>query len=215
MPHCAASDMPAPITRPLVLPYHSLGIAQGRVGRMDLATQALTIVGVLLGALTSYVTGFLVERSRHRRSLAARWDERKLETYVKYVGCVRDVIYASVLAYEAREGIRTIDRSQEELVLKLTDAERSRALVFEQLVMLGGPDVVDAAHELNRAVAAIDWRARGLIDATLKEWQELHVRAFQLINVFHAQARADLGVIGQLAENSNLTLNLPPSRLGG
>jgi hypothetical protein len=183
---------------------------------MDLATQALTIVGVLLGALTTYATGFLVERSKDRRSLVARWDERKLETYVAYVGCVRDVIYASVLVYEAREGVRAIDRSQEELMLALTDAERSRALIFEQLVMLGGPNVVDAAHELNRAVAAIDWRARGLVDATIQEWQELHVRAFQLINAFHAQARADLGVIGQLAtDHSNLTLNLPPSRLKG
>jgi hypothetical protein len=183
---------------------------------MDLATQALTIMGVLLGALTSYVTGFLIERSRDRRSLVARWDERKLETYVAYVGCVRDVIYASVLVYEAREGLRAIDRSQEELMLALTDAERSRALIFEQLVMLGGTDVVDAAHELNRSVAAIDWRARGLVDATLQDWQELHVRAFQLINAFHAQARADLGVIGQLAtDHSDLKLNLPPSRLEG
>jgi hypothetical protein len=183
---------------------------------MDLLTQALTIMGVLLGALTSYVTGFLIERSRDRRSLVARWDERKLETYVAYVGCVRDVIYASVLVYETREGLRVVDRSQEELMLALIDAERSRALIFEQLVMLGGPEVVDAAHELNRAVAAIDWRARGLVDATLQDWQELHVRAFQLINAFHAQARTDLGVIGQLAtDHSNLTLNLPPSRLGG
>jgi hypothetical protein len=181
---------------------------------MDLATQAITIAGVLLGALTSYVTGFLIERSKDRRNLVARWDERKLETYVAYVGCVRDVIYASVLVYETREGIRTINRSQEELMLALTDAERSRALIFEQLVMLGASGTVDAAHELNRSVAAIDWRARGLMDATLQEWQELHVRAFQQINAFHVQARADLGVIGQLAtDHSNLTLNLPPSRL--
>ena len=183
---------------------------------MDLATQAITIVGVLLGALTSYVTGFLIERGKDRRSLNARWDERKLETYVAYVARVRDVIYASVLVYEVREGLRAIDRTHDALMLALTDAERSRALMFEQLVMLGGPDVISAAHELNRAIAAIDWRARGLVDVTLQDWQDLHVRAFQLINVFHEKARADLGVIGRLAtDHSNLTLNLPPSRLEG
>jgi hypothetical protein len=181
---------------------------------LDLATQALTIVGVLLGALTTYATGFLVERSKDRRSLVTRWDERKLETYVAYIGRIRDVIYAAVLLYEVKEGLRSMEASETSLTSSLIEAERSRALTFEQLVMLGGPIAVDAAHELNRAVVAIDWQARGIVTGSLQEWQEFHVRAFQLINKFHGCARSDLGVLGELpSDHSKLTLNLPPDRL--
>lgn len=180
---------------------------------MDLATQLVTIVGVLVGALSTYVASYLVERGKDRRGLALRWDERKLDTYVSYVAHVRDVIYAAVLLFEAREGLRTINKTIDQLTLGLMDAERSRALLFEQLVLLGGAEVVEAGHELNRAVLAIDWRARELTDQDLAGWRSLHVRAFQLINEFHNVARADLGVRGELAaDHSGLTLNLPPAR---
>ncbi|MBS2962091.1 hypothetical protein KGA66_03460 [Actinocrinis puniceicyclus] len=180
---------------------------------MDLATQLVTIVGVLVGALSTYVASYLVERGKDRRGLALRWDERKLDTYVSYVAHVRDVIYAAVLLFESREGLRTIDKTIDQLTLGLIDAERSRALLFEQLVLLGGAEVVDAGHELNRAVLAIDWRARELTDEDLPGWRALHVRAFQLINEFHNAARSDLGVRGELAaDHSGLTLNLPSAR---
>lgn len=180
---------------------------------MDLAVQGLTLVGVLVGAASTYLAGYLVERSKDRRGLVLRWDERKLDTYVSYVAHVRDVIYAAVLLFEVREGMRSMDKTVDQLTLGIVEAERSRALLFEQLVMLGGVSVVDVGHELNKAVHAIDWRARALTDGDLPEWRELHVRAFQLINEFHNAARADLGVAGLLpSDHSALSLNLPPSR---
>ena len=180
---------------------------------MDLAVQALTIAGVLVGAVSTYLAGYLVERSKDRRGLSLRWDERKLDTYVSYVADVRDVIYAAVLLFEVREGIRTMNKTVDQLTLGLVEAERSRVLLFEQLVMLGGVSVVDVAHELNKAVHAIDWRARALTDEDLAGWRALHVRAFQLINEFHNAARADLGVVGNLpSDHSGLSLNLPPAR---
>lgn len=181
---------------------------------MDLATQALTIAGVLVGALSTYLASYLVERSKERRGLMLRWDDRKLDTYVSYVSRVRDVIYAAVLLFEAREEMRTIDKTIERLMLDLVEAERLRALLFEQLVMLGGITVVDAGHELNKAVLAIDWRARALTDGDLPSWRAMHVRAFQLVNEFHNAARLDLGVRGDLpADQSGLTLNLPSAQL--
>lgn len=183
---------------------------------MDLATQALTIVGVLVGALSTYAASYLVERSKDRRGLMLRWDDRKLDTYVSYVARVRDVIYAAVLLFEAREGLRSIDKTVDRLTLDLVDAERSRAVLFEQLVMLGGVAVVDAGHELNKAVLAIDWRARALTEGDVPDWRALHVRAFQLINEFHNAARTDLGVIGELpGDHSGLTLNLPTAQRDG
>lgn len=56
---------------------------------MDTIAQVVTIVAVLLGALTTYVTNHLMERSRHRAALRVRWDEKKLDAYADYVGQVR------------------------------------------------------------------------------------------------------------------------------
>ncbi|MET8955943.1 hypothetical protein [Streptomyces sp. NPDC004533] len=53
-------------------------------------SQILTILGVLIGALTSYLSTSAAERARHRRTLATRWDERKLDTYIEYATCVKE-----------------------------------------------------------------------------------------------------------------------------
>lgn len=65
--------------------------AASREGTLSItATQIFTLVGVLIGALTSYFAAAAVaERARFRRELATRWDERKLDTYIEYVTCVR------------------------------------------------------------------------------------------------------------------------------
>ncbi|WP_314245124.1 hypothetical protein [Streptomyces sp. DSM 40907] len=42
-------------------------------------TQIVTLIGVLVGALTSFLATTMAERTRHQRSMATRWDERKLD----------------------------------------------------------------------------------------------------------------------------------------
>lgn len=71
-----------------------------------------------------------------------------------------------------------------------------------------------AAHDLNTAAAAIDWRARGATEGTIADWRELHRAAFQAINGFHQAARDDLGVSGnfQGEQHSARDLILPNSR---
>ena len=64
-------------------------------------------------------------------------------------------------------------------------------------VALGAPNaVIEHAHGVQKAVAAIEWQARGIVDDTLETWRGLHVAAFQAINRFHEAARVDLGVTG-------------------
>lgn len=40
--------------------------------------QPVIVATVLLDALTTYLTNYVMERSRHRRELLTRWDDRKL-----------------------------------------------------------------------------------------------------------------------------------------
>ncbi len=168
----------------------------GRRGRVDTITQAVTIAAVLLGALTTYVTNHLMERSNRRQTFRTRWDEKKLDAYADYIGRVRASIHASVLLYEVREDIRAVPRGEHDLMMDLTEAGGAQALAFERVMLLAGDDVVDASHRVQEATAAIGWQARGAVEGTLEEWRGLHTAAFGAINAFHQRARADLGVSG-------------------
>ncbi|WP_326611462.1 hypothetical protein OG949_19730 [Streptomyces scopuliridis] len=80
------------------------------------------------------------------------------------------------------------------VIAELSEAERQRGRSFEQIMLLGGDEVVEAAHELHAAVRAIDWQATGKTEGTLEEWRERDRVAFRAINEFHEAARSDLGV---------------------
>jgi hypothetical protein len=54
-----------------------------------MATQLITLLGVLLGAASSYLGGTAKERVRYRRDLDQRWSERKLEAYVAYLSNIK------------------------------------------------------------------------------------------------------------------------------
>ncbi|MFD6987697.1 hypothetical protein [Streptomyces sp. NPDC059943] len=84
-------------------------------------------------------------------------------------------------------------------------------------MLLGGDDVVEAAHDLSAAVRAIDWQATGQTSGTLEEWRELHRGAFRAINNFHEAARTDLGVLGSVTgeKHPERALLLPASRREG
>lgn len=153
----------------------------------------MTIAAVLLGALTTHLTNYAMERSRHRRELVTRWDNRKLDAYGGYVDRVRAGIFLAVRLYEHREEIHPSESPEAAMVAEMAEAEWQRGRSFEQIMLLGGDDVVEAAHDLSAVVRAIDWQATGKTPGTLEEWRELHRSAFRAINAFHEAARTDLG----------------------
>lgn len=58
--------------------------------------------------------------------------------------------------------------------------------------MLADHPVIEVAHTVQEATAAIGWQARGVVEGTLAEWRALHVTVFETINRFHERAREDL-----------------------
>lgn len=183
---------------------------------MDTITQVVTIAAVLLGSLTTYVTNHLMERSKQRETRRVRWDEKKLDAYAEYIGRVRTVIHANVLLYEVRQEMRTMPRSEHDLMMDLTEAGGAQGVAFERVMLLAGDAVVEAAHAVQEATAAIGWQVRGVVDGTLEEWRALNSAAFRAINEFHQCARADLGVSGSFEGEQHTArgLLLPGSRSG-
>ncbi|MFJ7908227.1 hypothetical protein [Kitasatospora sp. NPDC096204] len=149
-------------------------------------TQIVTLVGVLLGALTSFVATGWAERTKHRRLMAARWDERKLDTYVQYATCVKEISAVAKRAAEAAAG----SMERVEFLATMEQAEIQRSTLFETLVLLASPAAVEAARAVNVAL----WEA----EVAARERTEVSngVALIGLLNAYHAQARLDLGVGG-------------------
>ncbi|MFF7031295.1 hypothetical protein ACFZAK_25485 [Streptomyces albidoflavus] len=95
-----------------------------------MATQILTLVGVLIGALTSYFATASVERAKFRREMTTRWDERKLETYIEYVTCIKEISRAARDAGRARDE----GRDPAEALWAMEASENKRSVLFETFV---------------------------------------------------------------------------------
>ncbi|BDD73381.1 hypothetical protein GCM10023177_19220 [Streptomyces violaceoruber] len=181
---------------------------------MGTGEQLVTIAAVLVGALTTHATNYLMERSRNRNQLLTRWDDKKVDAYGEYVDAAKLRIAASVPLYEAREGLRETHRPEEDLRDDLAQASLRWGAAFERVMLLGGDDAIESGHELNVVLAEIDWQATGRVDGSLEEWRERHRAAFRAVNAFHEAARADLGIRGRVTgeKHPERDLLVPPAR---
>ncbi len=149
-----------------------------------MTSQILTILGVLIGALTSYLSTSAAERARHRRALATRWDERKLDTYIEYATCVKEVAGLAKRAYEAPDG----SDGREQLLSAMNKAEQRRSALFEALILLASPAATEAAKVVN----PILWQMLGA--ARRRESAPQEFSLIEELNNYHEQARLDLGI---------------------
>ena len=74
--------------------YLLLSSVSRRVGvpMHALLQQLPALVGVVIGALASYLAGAATERARWRRQHAARWDASRMEAYASYALTVKTFI---------------------------------------------------------------------------------------------------------------------------
>jgi hypothetical protein len=125
----------------------------------------LAHVGVIIGAGLSYLFTTLGEHRRERWALGREWRERKLQAYGRYLGDVkrmRDL--AQRIAAHVGLDDQAFPLPREQGIDQLAEANMARSSSYETVALLGAPDVVEAARELNRAVWRLDWLARGLLD---------------------------------------------------
>ncbi|MFF8597784.1 hypothetical protein ACF065_02490 [Streptomyces sp. NPDC015232] len=147
-------------------------------------SQIVTLVGVLAGALTSYLVTSAAERTRHRRTMATRWDERKLQTYIEYAECVKEISSTAKRARQAEEG----SEERQDFLARMEAAELRRSVLFETLVLLASTAAVEAAHQVNLAL----WREE--VATRSGEPGDGEGGVIELMNRYHERAREDLGV---------------------
>jgi hypothetical protein len=160
--------------------------------------QIFALVGVVLGAATSYAVTALGERSRYRRSLDAEWRERRFQTYKGYLA---EVKRARMLAQRIAAGVGLDDQAEpidrESGLLLLAEADEARGTSFEAVGLLAGSGTILAGRALNRAVWRLGWFARGRFDdLDRRGWRQSLESYHAAIDFFHDCVRQELDIRG-------------------
>ena len=158
--------------------------------------QLLVLLGVIVGALGSYLTTSVIERARWRRALDTRWDDRRVEAYTSYGRSVkRTIVIASQIAAGRGLGANAepLPPTQVNLDL-LAAAEAERASQWENVLLLGHPKTVAAGRNWHEHAWQLEMYARGRITGSASDWQEARNATDMARATFYESARSDLGV---------------------
>ncbi|MFE2954757.1 hypothetical protein [Nocardia tengchongensis] len=151
--------------------------------------QIVPMAGVLLGSAATYIGTALAERAKFQRQLQTRWDQGKLDVYAEYATAVKNMLRAAGRLAEANgkgSGEITV------LTAELEAADDRRSTVFERLVLLGDPDVTEAAKSTNQLVLEAKQVARATHAGETPLMPGDAVVA--ALNTLHEAARHDLGI---------------------
>ena len=171
----------------------------------DLVQALPTLIGVVIGALASYLATTANERARWKREQLTRWDENRAQVYAEYGTAVKSQ-YELCKRVAAARGIPTTAEPLEpgRGIDQLARIESKRAAKFERVLLMGSPDTVTAARTWHRAVWDLELFARGVHDDPV-EWRATDDAAMEARTWFYNAARQDLGVMsGQLPARRHL-----------
>jgi hypothetical protein len=109
--------------------------------------QLPALIGVVIGALGSYLAVVRGDRVRFRREQAARWEERRLVAYADYARALKkSVTLTYQVAAQLGNDPHPHPLSSQEAAPLLAEATIARDPSWEALLLLGNPEVVEKAR---------------------------------------------------------------------
>jgi hypothetical protein len=163
--------------------------------------QLLTLAGVAVGAVASFVSTRSLERSRWYRDEAVRWASRRMDSYGDFARAIKlhitiaQRIAAGLGLPATGQPLDPVTGSQD---LAIADDETS--VKWEQILMLGNPDAIAAAREWRHAAWHLEAFARGLRNDPA-EYKQTVQESGEARRKFYAAVRADLGITsGQIPD---------------
>ncbi|WP_432136438.1 MULTISPECIES: hypothetical protein [unclassified Streptomyces] len=156
--------------------------------------QLPALIGVVIGALGSYLAVVRGDRARFRRERAAHWEERRLMVYSDYARAVKkSVTVAYRVAAHLGSGSHPHPLSPAEAEPLLVAAADVRDPAGEALIMLGSREVVERA----RAWVTVVMEMEGSVRAGERDraaWQALLDRQRAGREGYYAAVREDLAL---------------------
>ncbi|MFE0510010.1 hypothetical protein [Streptomyces sp. NPDC058964] len=109
--------------------------------------QLPALIGVVIGALGSYLAVVRGDRARFRREQAARWDERRFAVYADYARALKKSVTLTYrLSAHFGNDPHPHPLTPDEAKPLLAEAAVARDPAGEALILLGSPAVVEKAR---------------------------------------------------------------------
>ncbi|MFE4666919.1 hypothetical protein ACFRI7_36090 [Streptomyces sp. NPDC056716] len=156
--------------------------------------QLPALIGVVVGALGSYVAVMRGEQVRFRREQAARWEERLLTVYADYARALKTSVTLSYrVAAHLGNDPHPHPLTPEEAAPLLAEATVARDPSGETLLLLGSAEVVAKARTWVVAVMEMESFLRaGTRDP--RAWGALMERQRAAREAYYAAVRGDLAL---------------------
>ncbi|OIJ68864.1 hypothetical protein [Streptomyces mangrovisoli] len=156
--------------------------------------QLPALIGVVIGALGSYLAIVRGDRARFDRERVVRWEEQRYTVYVDWARALKQTITLNYrVAAHLGNDPHPHPLSAEDAEPLMTQAQIDRDPYGEALILLGSPAVVDRAQEWVSTVMAME--------AFLREarrdpegWQALLDRQRTGRQRYYAAVREDLSL---------------------
>ncbi|MGW3286376.1 hypothetical protein ACWDR3_17240 [Streptomyces sp. NPDC001002] len=154
--------------------------------------QLPALIGVVIGALGSYLAVVRGDQARYRREREARWEERRLAVYSDYARVLKKTV---TLTYRVASHLGNDPHphplSPEEAAPLIAEAGLARDPAGETLLLLGSPEVVEKARAWVATVLAME---RFLREGTRdpEAWQALLERQRAGRQGYYAAVREEL-----------------------
>ena len=157
----------------------------------------LTLIGVVVEALASFISTRALERSRWRREEDLRWADMRLDCYSNFASAIMTYI---TLAYRITAGLG-LNQSVQPLddavgLPALADAESALSVAWERVMLLGSPSVIRAAQAWRDEAWRLDRYARRILQERDGEFGKATQARRAAQRDFYVAVRADLGVTG-------------------
>jgi hypothetical protein len=156
--------------------------------------QLPALIGVVVGAMASYLVSNATEHGRWQRQQSTRWDEKRAQAYADYGYAVKNVYYLCGRIVNYR-GLGPVSEQMDvtEALGELGRLASERTAKWESVLLLGNPETVAAAREWHRTVWPMQRFVRD--DHTdVTEWNALFDNAAAARERFYDAARRDLGI---------------------
>ncbi|MFF3915576.1 hypothetical protein ACFYZB_19130 [Streptomyces sp. NPDC001852] len=156
--------------------------------------QLPALVGVVIGAIGSYLAITRGDQARFRREQAARWEERRLTVYADYARLLKQSVTLTYrIAAHLGNDPHPHPLSPEEAAPHMAGAADARDPAGEALLMLGSPDVVGKAREWVVTVMAMEQFVRDRTHSP-ETWSVMLAQQRAAREGYYAAVRRDLAL---------------------
>ena len=158
------------------------------------STSLITLAAVAAGAVLSFVSTRLTDRSRWQREESFRWDTKRLDAYSEFASAMRkfvNVAYRMSAGLGFPAGAQSLDIEAGLPALAAAGTELN--VQWEKILLLGSPDAIMAANNWQEEAFHLEYFARQLRNDPA-EFAKASQDRREARRRFYSAARADLRV---------------------